>query len=71
MSIKRTGNKVRIAMCLFLLILSMNMVGCGLGDWGYDNLPGDYSIERINSQNILLCKREGNNSYSDNQGTVL
>ena len=46
--------------CSILLILALVLCGCaGLSDWSYDQLPGDYEIWRVNSQNIVLGQRDG------------
>jgi hypothetical protein len=39
-----------IVACLLLL----NLSACGLSDWSYELLPGDYEIWRVNSKRIIL-----------------
>ena len=40
-----------------LLALMLTLTACaGAGDWKYEDLPGDYAVWRINSQEIpLVC----------------
>lgn len=50
----------KIMMLVLLLMLTSILTSCaGLSDWGYDNLPGEYAIWRINSQDIQLVKVDG------------
>ncbi len=62
MFIKQSGNSV-LRILSFLIILSSMVIlftGCfgGVGDWAYC-LPNDYEIWRVNSENVVFGKIEG------------
>lgn len=60
MYIKRSGRDVLL---IGALILTLMLTSCGgLQDWIYDKLPNGYEIWRVNSQDIGLCKREGDST---------
>lgn len=56
---KRYGMKMSILASL--MALTLLLTGCpAMSDWQYNNLPGEYSIWRINIQDIQLVKVNGN-----------
>jgi len=59
MYIKQSGNRFLLKV-LLILILLMSITACGgLGDWTFDDLPGeDYAIMRLNGEDISLVKSE-------------
>jgi len=54
-------NMLRIGSALLLLICVLfSLTGCpAIDDWYYDDLPGDYSVDRVNSKYICLCDDSG------------
>ena len=43
--------------CLYVIVaclLFLSLSACGLSDWTYELLPGDYEIWRVNSKSIIL-----------------
>ena len=59
---KQNGNSV-LRILSFLIILSSIVIlftGCfgGVGDWAY-SLPNGYEIWRVNSENVVFGKNEG------------
>jgi len=42
------------------MVLTLFLTGCpAMSDWEYDNLPGEYSIWKINDEDIQLVKVNG------------
>lgn len=61
MYIKRIGCNSALLIALF--IISLVLTSCpGFQDWEYDNLPNGYEIWHVNSQDIVLMKRDGNST---------
>ena len=59
---KRLGGNLFLGVWICLLVLTLT--GCpGLSDWEYNDLPGNYSIIKVNSQDIQFGKRYAG-SYS-------
>ena len=47
--------KLTAIVCLLALVLALTACA-GAGDWKYEELPGDYAVWRINSQEIPLVR---------------
>ena len=61
MSTRRNGINFTKTVVFLISVLILTLTGCaGNGDWAYDDLPDDYSIWRINSQDIQFGKSSGN-----------
>ena len=51
------GSHIKKLVFASLLISMIFVPGCGgMGDWGYDKLPSDYSITRLNDEDIRLVR---------------
>ena len=58
MNLLQNGSKAIIATYLFAVLLLLTACP-GQNDWEYDNLPGDYSITKLNSQDVSFCSKDG------------
>lgn len=49
--------------CVFVSIVVLLTGSSGLGDWAYEELPNNYEVWRINSQDIVVGKASDNDSF--------
>lgn len=54
MRLNGKDKKVILLFCFLCCLLT----SCGIGDWRYDKLPGDYEVWRINSYSIVLGRNK-------------
>ena len=58
MFIQQNGS--RLLILSLILVLMFSLAACpGLSDWIYENLPENYVIVHINSNDIILCRKSG------------
>ncbi len=42
-------------LCVLAVCLVFGLCGCGASDWIYTQLPGNYAVLFVNSEDIILC----------------